>query len=340
MRAPKFKDWSEILPDSIETLHVFPKHRAHTPKTDYLTQFYAQNSLKPSQQWISHSIWGYAVLLWANPARAAVHQHWLEATNTKGVLAFVWKWVCLQWFLLRGGCLIWTCHNVEPHQRSNRWVNAQIQRWLLHRSSAVLVHCTETQTRLERAHSCSDKAFYRINHPSFEIQSIGKDESRQYLRKHYELENNLLNGNVLEFFGNIASYKQIPQAIEPFLEDTEYVFWIVGPTKPDGGPTLEWLSQQAARYPNRFWIHPVEVDDEEAEWIVSAADVMMFNHRSIDMSGGVALGLSARKPTVAPFIGCIKELSMQSTYGLNTDLLHPFSSSEQMVQIVDKLCAS
>lgn len=340
MKTFVFKDWTDVLPESVEILHVFPKHRPQTPRTDYLTQFYKKNPLGASQKWISHSIWGYAALLWANPAREVVHQHWLEATNTKGVLAWCWKWLFLQLFLLRGGRFIWTCHNIEPHEQSNRWLNGQIQQWLLHHTSAVMVHCSGTLSRLKGIKKLAKKAFFLVEHPSFEVQFLGKHESRQYIKKSFELDDYLLTNNVLVYFGNIATYKQIPQAIEPFLEQEQYVFWIVGPTKPDGAQTLEWLSLQAAIHPNRFWIHPIHVNDEETERILSAADVLLFNHRAIEMSGGVVLGLSAGIPTVAPATGCLKELSLQSMHGLRTEHLHTFSSLEEMVQIVDKLCAS
>lgn len=339
MRSSSFKDWSDLLPDSVETLHVFPKHRSQTPRTDYLTQFYTQYALGDSKRWVSHSIWGYASLLWANPAKEAVHQHWLEATNFKGVLAWCWKWVCLQLFMLKGGRMIWTCHNVEPHEKRNRWLNIQIQQWLMNRAASVLVHCSSTLSRLHHGKKLDNKGIYMVAHPSFDMQSLSKDDSRNTLRNYFELDDYLLSNNVLLYFGNIASYKQIPQAIEPFLEHEKYVFWIVGPTKPDGGQTLEWLAQQAAQHPNRFWIHPIHVNDEETEQIVSAADVMMFNHRTIEMSGGVALGLSVGIHTVAPATGCIKDLTMQPMQGLNTDNLHTFTSSEEMIQIVDKLCS-
>lgn len=340
MNSHNVKDWTDVIPASVETLHVFPKHRAETPRTDYLTQFYNQYPLKSTQTWISHSIWGYGALLTANPSKEAVHQHWLEATNVKGVLGWCWKWVCLQIFLLRGGQLIWTCHNVEPHERTNRWLNEQIQQWLLHHASSIIVHCSGTLSRINRTHEDVFKRLFVAEHPSFVIHKGGKSESRFQIKQNLDLDDNLLSNNILLYFGNIASYKQIPESIDLFIDKEDYVFWIVGPAKPDGAQTLEWLSQQAAIHPNRFWIHPVHVTDEETDIIVSAADVMMFNHRAIEMSGGVALGLSAGIPTVAPATGCLNERPVHASKGLQREHLHTFSSPVEMVRIVEKLCAS
>jgi len=167
-----------------------------------------------------------------------------------------------------------------------------------------------------------------------------KKTAKSILRDSLELDDKLLNSNVLLYFGNIASYKQIQASIEQFLADDAYVFWIVGPVKPDGVQTLEWLSQQASRHTNRFWIHPVHVNDDEAQAILSAANVLMFNHRAIEMSGGVALGLSCDIPTVAPAIGCLSEPLSTTANGLNYKKLHTFTSPEEMIQIVDRICSS
>ena len=341
MNYQVFNDWKDVYSTDVRTVHVFPKHREQTPKTDYITQFYKQYPLEPGVQWTSHSILGYGSLLWAHPTKDVVHQHWIEATTLKGVIGWIWKWFCLRIYLFKGGTLIWTCHNVEPHEPRNRWINRSISRWIMNHSSMILVHCRGTITRLLHSTKSSTILPFRIiEHPRFQLRRIEKKTAKSTLRDSLELDDTLLNSNVLLYFGNIASYKQIQASIEWFLADDAYVFWIVGPVKPDGGQTLEWLSQQAARHPNRFWIHPVHVNDDEAQAIFSAADVLMFNHRAIEMSGGVALGLSCDIPTVAPAIGCLSEPRSAITNGLNYKNLHTFTSPEEMVQTVDRICSS
>lgn len=341
MKHQAFNDWKGVLPTEIKTVHVFPKHREQTPKTDYITQFYRQYPLGTGVQWISHSILGYGNLLWVNPTKEIVHQHWIEATTLKGVIGWVWKWFCLRVFLIRGGTLVWTCHNVEPHNLRNQWMNRSINRWMMNHSKMILVHCSGTISRLQHTTKCNTHLPFRIiEHPRYQLKRIDKKVARSTLRDSLELDDNLLNSNSILYFGNIASYKQIEASIDQFLADEAYVFWVVGPVKPDGAQTLEWLSQQAARHPNRFWIHPVHVSDDEAETILAAANVLMFNHRAIEMSGGVALGLSCDKPTVAPAIGCLSKPISKTANGLNFENLHTFTSTKEMVQMVDRICSS
>ena len=71
------------------------------------------------------------LLCYPLPKKIALHYHWLEFQDLKSLLAFPYKLLWFSIFTLFKTPIIWTVHNLEPHDR--KWLS--FHQWL-HRKMA------------------------------------------------------------------------------------------------------------------------------------------------------------------------------------------------------------
>jgi glycosyltransferase involved in cell wall biosynthesis len=116
-----------------------------------------------------------------------------------------------------------------------------------------------------------------------------------------------LDAFVYLLLGNISLYKGIETAVGNVQRqpDSSSIVLIAGRNRaPDLVSHLEDLSATDPR----IRLFPGFIPDDQMQYYLMAADVMVCSFRQILSSGSVILGMSYGLPIIAPRMGCLPEL--------------------------------
>ncbi|MBM4436798.1 MAG: glycosyltransferase [Actinobacteria bacterium] len=202
---------------------------------------------------------------------------------------------------LLGYRLVWTMHNLYPHEmvhpRYDRWA-----RWLITRAAhAVICHCQQARA-LAIQHYGRRNGYHVIAHGTFQSAyppRAGRELSRQALGVP-------LDAFVYGYFGNIRSYKGVERLLAIFrtVPDVDARLLVAGnPHRLYRGPLLEGIGGDA-----RVLAHLRHIEDREIPMVMAACDVMVLPFVEALTSGSAILALGYGKPLVLPRVGCLPEL--------------------------------
>jgi Glycosyltransferase len=136
------------------------------------------------------------------------------------------------------------------------------------------------------------------------LNEVTKKEAREYLDLGTEF--------VYLFFGQIRPYKGVNQLIDSFkqIQTGEEIVYIAGnPSTSD----IERDIQSSAGEDTQIRTDLKYIPDENIQYYMNAADVLVLPYKDILNSGSVYLGLSFGMPIIAPEIGCIPSIMPQTT---------------------------
>ncbi|MBL6825634.1 MAG: hypothetical protein O3C06_08200 [Bacteroidetes bacterium] len=337
--------YEDMLPRGSLVL-VFPPIREKFPKTDYLYLLYsdlleqspAPYSLK-SINALKHLLLPFLAL--RHRGKVALHYHWLEFQDLKSLLAFPYKFLWFSLFSALGTPIIWTVHNLEPHDR--KWLGPH--RWL-HRSMAkraqrLHIH---SEALLERTSNYLDipldsTKWCVVPHPSFPADIKDRSTAIDELNRRYSCTIPE-DATILLLFGNISAYKGILEFVELFIEaveagisrDTIHVI-IAGPVKKGQETYHQQITTAITQLPQYFSHLPHFFPEEEYPFLLSASDYCLFNYQNIHSSGGLMMALSYSRKVIAPDIGIFSSHRNDSRVQL-------FTGKDELRQIIDRLHSS
>lgn len=217
--------------------------------------------------------------------RDIVHYHWLEITSLKSMITVFLKVTPLLLFRLRGGTLVWTLHNIEPHTK--RWLslNRMIHGIFGRIATKVLVHSEPAKTRVIEKFGFSQDHIAVIEHPRYEVLSPSESAVESY-----RTANSLTKPYVL-MFGYIAPYKGIVEAIHYFSEIKGVDLVIAGSTKKGDEPYVAQVIQAGEKQSNVHIINEFVSREDEA-LLFRGASASLFNFHTILTSGSLMLSYS------------------------------------------------
>jgi beta-1,4-mannosyltransferase len=241
--------------------------------------------------------------------RRILHIHWMYALKLPGKsklaprLSYVSSIVFLRVAKLLRYRIVWTVHNVLPHQKITS-DDVAVRRRLARAASAVIVHSPSAVAALGAAGVTVHDATV-IPHPAFlDHYPVTSDrlESRQALRIPAD-------ATVCLFFGRVEPYKNVPALIDAFravsASNPSAYLLIAGACKD---PQLRAEIEGA--------VHPLEratavlrrLGDGEVSSYFLAADVVACPFLETTTSGSALLALSFGVPIVAPRVGALADL--------------------------------
>ena len=256
------------------------------------------------------------------PSRGMVtilHLHWLEllysaptAGRTIGRLATVLA--RLAWVKARGGKIVYTVHNLRPHEQDapalNRVANVALS------ALADALHVHDEQARMEaaqvygrppkRGYGVPTERIFVVPHGSY-IGAYPNGCSRQEAREKLGLPEGAIAYLCL---GQIRRYKGIEDLIAAFKQlpgDAGSCRLVLAGHVHDSA-YAESLSQLTRGHENiltRFQY----VEDAELQYFMNACDVCVLPYRDITTSGAAILAFSFGKPVIAPALGGFSELA-------------------------------
>ena len=203
-----------------------------------------------------------------------------------------------------GGRIIWTVHNVLPHETSFPDLEASVCGAIAARASVVHVMCDATIEAAAPWYEIPRERTVVIPHASY-LGVYPNYLSPQEARARLGLE---AQHTVLTVFGGIRRYKALPALLDAFeaisarLPDLRLV--IAG--KPMGYAGIAAL--RSRREGNRAVVaHLDRVPARDVQLYLNAADALVLPHESVLNSGVVGLAHAFGRPVIAPRTGCVAQ---------------------------------
>jgi beta-1,4-mannosyltransferase len=298
---------------SARSLVVYPLP-PQLPTSPYLDQLYAPVRAQGVDVLRSRPRYAIPALLLGRGPRI-LHLHFFdELTQRRGHVAtavrsllFLALLMLLRW---RGVRLVWTAHNLAPHELHHpRWgflTYRMVARWC----DAIIAHSQAARALLEQHYGALPQCVV-IPHGSY-IGLYGPPHDRAVSRAALGLP---LDGPVLLNIGTLRPYKNIEGLIDAFdalPAATRGILLIAGAAKSRA--YADALGARAAAVPG-VRLRAEFIDDKRLPVYLAAADLVVLPYRSLLTSGILLWALSYARPIVAPAFGPVRELLCEGQTG-------------------------
>ncbi|KAA9407019.1 glycosyltransferase [Haloarcula sp. CBA1131] len=197
--------------------------------------------------------------------------------------------------------VVWTVHNTHHHENKYERFERIINEIAFVLFDSIVVKCEEAAEIVCKEYAYSDREKMEVigdgNYISTYENNVSKAEARDWLSVDAD-------SFVYLYFGLIREYKGVPDLIATFndanIDDSE--LYIVG--QPWTEEIASELKSQSKEL-DEIQLVLKYVDDEQIQYYLNMADVLVLPYRNILNSGSVHLGLSFGVPIIAPKTGCI-----------------------------------
>lgn len=205
---------------------------------------------------------------------------------------------------LLGFRLIWTVHQVFPHESTDRSLDRSAARLLARAADLLVVHDRWTAEQVASELAPHPKRLAVIPHGSYlGVYAQGRPRS--------EVRGELgLPADAFAFlcFGELRAYKEVELLLAAFSDISNPNLWLVvaGNVKaPHVGTTVRGASARNSRVVSRFGFVP---ESGVAE-LFHACDAVVFPRGEPGTSGSLILALSMGRPVVAADVPTVRELT-------------------------------
>ena len=232
-----------------------------------------------------------------------VHFHWPSfyyAAKGRGAsLVAAARWLAILALIrLRGARIVWTAHNLLPHDRSPLpEIDVLMRHVMILISTRVFVHGTHAADKFLQRFPSARRKTRIVPHGHF-IEHFVPDESRAASRAALGLPQDAF---VHLFIGLCKPYKNLEYLIEQFAKlEGEDILLIVGKFTD---PEYERRVRDMAALDPRVRIRAGFIPDEKIARHVIASDVVVAPYRDTLTSGTAILAISLARPIVSIALG-------------------------------------
>lgn len=245
-----------------------------------------------------------------------IHLQWLKMPKFE-----ILFYRLLKCFL--GFRLVFTAHNLLPHDSGSRYVMAYKKWYAL--VDAIIVHTNDTKTDMMDQFGIDSSKINVIAHGLLDIQeSVSYSSERLHeLDLRYNLDGNL----VFSSLGAQSFYKGVDLLVDiwsatPELNGNPHLkFVLVGPNKG--------VDTSALRNVENVIVSEERIPNDEFCYLLSHTDVYLLPYRSISQSGALLTAISAHIPVLATTVGGLKDPFSHGQIGWQlTDLSRESLKSE------------
>ena len=201
--------------------------------------------------------------------------------------------------------VVWTVHNFFPHERLypplDRLINALVSREADH----VIAHCRYAADRIQERYD-PPRPVQVIPHGNY-LPVFPNQVSAAAARAKLQIEERRF---VYLFFGNARGYKGVTDLVESFRGAAagDAVLLLVL-RENSRSPGLIPELRAAAADDSRIRIHASSFfPEEEFQYFLNAADVVVLPFSAVLTSGSAIQALGFGKPLIVPRLGCLPEL--------------------------------
>jgi beta-1,4-mannosyltransferase len=236
----------------------------------------------------------------AGPAHVdVVHLHWLEFLVQGGRIRSLVRGLRLAAALRRlarsSTRLVWTVHNLRPHERQNPVVEKLVTRSALRHADTVIAHSRYAADRMTETYG-AERDIEVVPHGNFVGFHPPPARSREETRTALGLPRGAFTYLI---FGQLRAYKRIPEAIAAFstLPDADVRMVVAGGVSD---PALRAQLEAAGAKDSRVRLWLEHVPDQRVAELHDAADACVLPYRQVFSSGALLLALSLGIPVVVP----------------------------------------
>lgn len=249
--------------------------------------------------------------------RQLLHIHWEEhairhcvtAVEARASKDYLLK--RLRHFRILGGKVLWTVHNLVPHELQHIEAFLELRRGLAEEVDVILVHNLEAINVLRAQVTLDQSKLVYLPHPSY--LGIYEPEQGAEERALAAPRTRRLLG-----FGKMRRYKGFDTLLdfvpEDFLAEHDLTLSIVGQPLPQERYAEELAARAAGRA--RVSVEPRNVPDDEVAALFRTAECLVLPYERFLTSGVALLALTLGLPTVAPASDAMHELFPPSGHRL------------------------
>lgn len=241
---------------------------------------------------------------WPGDVPLVVHLHWLNQVLAKaGDDAAANEAVgrhaeFLDTLKARGARLVWTVHNVLPHDTQFEAQEVRLREQVVERADLVHVMSSRTVEAVEDWFTLPHEKVYQCDHPGYQgvyPDWVSRTEARRRLRIPDDAVALLLTGAVKPYKGLADLLEAVDRVSR--VRPGRIVLIVAG--KPDEAPETKEFIAAAAAHP-AVRLLPVQVPDVDMQVLMRAADLVALPYRRSLNSGVLALALSFGRPVLLP----------------------------------------
>ena len=196
--------------------------------------------------------------------------------------------------------IVWTVHNIVPHDAQMLWVHRSCQRFLAKNCDWIRVFSGDSLSRAAAELNVPIGTFRVVpegSYVGFYEDTTTQTRARQFLMLPP-------NARILLYMGLVKPYKGVLELVQLFkklnLSNTRLL--IAGQAMDAGYQTkIESELTDAVRFDNTF------VAADALQHYFEAADVVVLPFKKIENSGSVIMAMGFRKAIVAPNLSVVKE---------------------------------
>ena len=229
--------------------------------------------------------------------------------------------------------LVWTMHNLYPHEQHDPQLDRRARRLVSLLAHAVIAHCRHAAALLAE-HFGRRQGVHVIPHGHF-IDVYPNTISRDAARMALGLPD---DAYVYLYFGNIRAYKGVESLLNVFasLPGDQLRLVIAGRLHPNyGGP----LSAASGPLPDRRIVfRPGQVAIDAMQVYFNAADAVVLPFVDTLTSGSAITALGFSRPIVVPAVGCLSEL-VSSQRGPGGGVLYDSAAPDGLVKALNAVRA-
>jgi len=239
-----------------------------------------------------------------------LHFHWPEVHyQRRSRLLTLLKLGHFAAFLLTAvglGCtVVWTAHNVEPHEST-----VLLDRWVLRfmvRVASIVAHCQWAADEVRRRWGARGEILV-VPHGHY-IGRYPDRVSREEARRRLGLP---MDARVFLHFGALREYKGVENLLTAFQKlGGDHLRLLIAGQLRDAA--LGERICKAARQDSRIVFYPGFVAEESVQLYFRAADMVVLSYARVTTSGSLILALSFGRGVIAPSMGCLPEIIDTST---------------------------
>lgn len=206
----------------------------------------------------------------------------------------------------RGAKLVWTVHNIKPHEKGNPITSKYFWRKFLQLVDGLIFLSKTSQTvALQGRPELRRISAQVIPRGNFD-QLADRAPTFEQARNTLEIPHNEF---VYLFFGKLRAYKNVEQLTQEFIRaDIDRSRLIIAGDDKQGKSIGRNLSRIEVQQPN------IELDcrvvpDEDLLTYISACDIVVLPYKEILNSAALLMALSCGRRVVCPNIGTMAEIA-------------------------------
>jgi len=271
---------------------------------------------------------------WAG--RSIIHLHWLASVLSRArhmdeamIRIAEFRKRLVSW-RAAGHRIVWTMHNVLPHDSIMPQADIALRRVIVEQADAVHLLSQSSAEEASRYYDLPIEKTFHVPHPSYEGWYAN---TRDRMSARMDLE---LPANELTFvaFGSLQRYKGLAELIDAFellrqRQSERPMRLLIAGKVVDS----EYHAELAVKteHMSAVTLIPSAMEERQVQTLLNGADVVVAPYLRTLNSGAALLAASFRRPLVAPRVGGVAE-----TFAPDPSLLYSGGPGDGLVDAMER----